>query len=167
MVADPAAITSAVLAGTAAVVSGFSFWFVQRREERVWRRDAMIDTLVVFFDSSFAGIGQRALDTRRSGEDMGAYDAKRSSSHRAQIDALTRLRLIAPDAVVAGAERLHEADHGVHDALLLDTEVPTDEKWNELRRVQSEARDQLLNVSRNALDLGKAIPIGHIGHVGT
>jgi hypothetical protein len=75
------------------------------------------------------------------------------------MDALTRLRLLAPADVVAAAERLHTADHRVQSDALNKPKLPLVAQWAELREEQRTAREQLLVVARRALGLGPAQPI--------
>ncbi|MDX6240747.1 MAG: hypothetical protein QOG10_5567 [Kribbellaceae bacterium] len=56
----------------------------------------MVDTLVVFLDANFAGGDQRVLDARSWHADLAEYRIKAVDAHVRQIDALTRLRLLAP-----------------------------------------------------------------------
>lgn len=60
-------IIAAVAASLAAVLSGFGLWLGWRREDRKWRRDALVDTLVQILDSSFASPGSGLMQKRREG----------------------------------------------------------------------------------------------------
>jgi hypothetical protein len=138
----------------AAVLSGPTLVVTSRRDERRWRREAIIDTLVIFLDASFVR-GTRGT--------VPADIAKRRrasvEAHDRQLDALTRLRLLAPNKVVVAAEQLHQADHEVHDRAFADQQL-SEHQLTPVREAQARARNNLLDASRTALGLGPAQTVG-------
>ena len=167
MVAGLPEVVAAVAACIAAVLSGAALVVGGKRDERRWRREAMTDTLVAFLDASFAGAGQRSYDARLRGDDMTQFRTIAVESHQQRIESLTRLRLLAPAAVVTAAERLHDADNAVHTAALNDVAVPDPDHWAELRGAQQEARERLLTAARNSLGLGPAQRISRTARITT
>lgn len=149
------AIVSAIAATIAAVLAGATLYVNGRREQRSWRREAMIDSLVTFMDSSFDGAGQRVRRLRTDGRDINTYLETTKELEAKQLAVLTRLRLIAPSGVVVAAERLREADYQVHRALLQAQTMPTEESWKLLRDEQRAARSDLLEQARRTLDLDR------------
>lgn len=161
----PAPVVAAVATCAAAVFSALSLIVAGRREQRKWRRDSLVEALVDFIGGSFAGGGQRVLDARRRGEPLDGHRASTEAAHGRQTESLTRLRLIAPAAVVVAAERLHEADHAVHDAALDGpVEDPEPDRWARLRQDQARARESLLDSARRSLREGAGPPVRHRHH---
>lgn len=158
------AVSAAELsAGAALVAAGFSgttLWLTGHRDERKWRREAMVETLVQFFAASFVGLSRQALSAREQGEDLEPFRNKYDAFHGTQMDALTRLRIIAPNNVISAAEKLHEADDAVRDSIFLSTVELSEEERRDLRRRRTEAREALLDAARKTLGLGKSHPIG-------
>lgn len=58
-------LIAAVAATVAAVLAGISLWLSGSRDERRWRRDALLDTVVQFLDASFAAPGGLSLEAAR------------------------------------------------------------------------------------------------------
>lgn len=156
-----APLIAAVAASMAAAFSLVTLWVSGRREQRKWRRDTLVEALVDFVSGSFAGGGQRVLQARLDGESLEPHRVKTKEAHSRQTEALTRLRLLAPWAVIVAAERLHEADHAVQDRVLGESEVPADAEWTHLRHEQALARTELLNAARRALGERDGPPVGH------
>jgi hypothetical protein len=152
-------IVAAVAASLAAVLSGVSLWLGGRREERRWRREALVDTLVQFLDSSFASPGDVLMRKRLAGTLSDEDHRSAEQAHLIGISALTRLRVTASAAVVEQAERLHMADDTGSDMVLVNTELPGDDEWNQMVRERRGLRDLLLSASRSELGLGSAKPI--------
>ncbi|MGW7680908.1 hypothetical protein ACWGID_09240 [Kribbella sp. NPDC054772] len=153
-------LIAATAACIAAVLSGLSLFVGGRREERRWRREAMTDTLVTFLDASFSGPGQRVYDARSRRDDLSEHRHESELARRTEIDALTRLRLLAPSDVVLAAERLHEAGHQVSSAVFASNGLPSEEEWQQLRLRRRGAREELLDTARKTLGLGPAQAIG-------
>lgn len=152
-------LVAAVAATLAAVFSGFSLWLGGRREERKWRRDAIIDTLVQLLDSSFASPADVLMGKRRAGALTDEDRRAAEEAHELGISALTRLRVIAGTSVVEQAELLHMADDAGSDMVFVDRQLPEDHVWEDVVRTRRELRDKLLAVSRQDLGLGPARPI--------
>lgn len=159
-------IVAAVAASLAAVLSGLGLWLGGRREERRWRRDAIVDTLVQFLDSSFASPGDVLMRKRRAGELSDDDRQLAAQAHMAGISALTRLRVIAGTSVVEEAELLHMADDTGSDMVLLHAEPPDEIVWSRIVEERRQRRNRLLNASRKELGLGPAKQI-HPGRART
>lgn len=152
-------VLAAAAATIAAVLSGLGLWVGGRREERRWRRDALVDALVQVLDSSFASPGEELM-RRRSRGDLTTEDrAAAAEAHAAGISALTRLRLMAGPDVVEAAELLHMADDTGSDMVLSQAEVPDEATWSALVGERRALRDRLLSAARRELGLGPARPI--------
>lgn len=149
-------IVAAVAASLAAVLSGFSLWIGGRREERRWRRDAIVDTLVLLLDSSFASPGDVLMRKRKAGTLSDEDRHLAAQAHTAGISALTRLRVIASPAVVEEAEHLHMADDTGSDMVLEHPDIPDDLAWSRMVEERRRRRDRLLHASRKELGLGPA-----------
>jgi len=115
-------VDSAIVAGAAAtlaaILSGITLWTTGRREERKWRREALLDTIVQFLDGSFDLPGNQACNRRRAGESLEGLNDQASAAFQRSANALTRLRVLAPSAVVATAERVHDIDDQAIAALV-------------------------------------------------
>jgi hypothetical protein len=109
----------------------------------------MVDTLVEFLGASFAGGGQRALDARRNGADLSAFELRLRRPIARSDWRFDQAATAGPAEVVAAAEQLHEADHAVHYAALDDPAIPSPERWRALRDSQAAARSGLLDASRS------------------
>lgn len=149
-------LLAAVAASVAAILSGISLWAGGRREETKWRRDAIIDTLVSFLDSSFASPGDVLMRKRRAGALTDEDRTNADQAHTDGISALTRLRVIAGADVVSCAEELHMADDAGSELVLSGQELPTEDEWKRIVARRRELRDRLLEVARKELGLGPA-----------
>lgn len=149
-------LLAAVAASVAAILSGVSLWAGGRREETKWRRDAIIDTLVIFLDSSFASPGDVYMRKRRAGSLTDVERVSAEQAHATGVSALTRLRVIAGAAVVSCAEELHMADDTGSDMLLLSAQLPSEQEWDRVVAQRRELRDRLLEAARKELGLGPA-----------
>jgi hypothetical protein len=90
---------------------------------------------------------------------MDEYRQQASKAHDRQTDVLTRLRIIAPPAVVEAAEALHKVDHRVADTALASSAVPDNDTWQRLRQDQSSAQSAFVDQARRSLRLGPGAPI--------
>lgn len=158
-------IIAAVAASLAAVLSGFGLWLGWRREDRKWRRDALVDTLVQILDSSFASPGSGLMQKRREGALSEKDRELAEEAHFAGISALTRLRVIASAPVVQEAEFLHMADDTAAEMVLGEGPLPEEADWVRTQDERHRRRYQLLAASRKELGLGPAKQI-HPGRVG-
>lgn len=76
----------------------------------MWRREALVDTVVAFLDASFEAPGELSLGRFRAGAYRELDEARHREAHQRMLRALTRLRVIVSADLVAAAERIHEAD---------------------------------------------------------
>jgi hypothetical protein len=163
--AEVVPVIGAVAAVIAAVLAGVSVWATGRREERRWARDALVDTFVAYLQSSFSNDARAALEERQSANpDQQVVAALRSScnaAHDAQMQALTRLRLLGTPSAVAAAERLHTADHEVTRYAFETNRPNSDDRWRDLRAQQRQSREAVIEAARAALGLGDTAPIEH------
>ena len=157
-------ILSAVAATIAAAFAGLTLYVSGRREHLQRIRESLVNSYENYLTASFDAPGRRGLQARLRGDEgeaLEGYRRQAANAHRRQTATLTRLRMIAPSAVVAAAEALHEADHAVVDAALDGSDVPGDDIWTQLRTMQWEARSAFVDQVRRSLRLGPSAPIGH------
>jgi hypothetical protein len=83
---DPIA---AIAASVAAALSGATLWITSSRDERRWRRDALVDTLVRLLDASFAIPGGWVLDIRRQNRLTPQHRQAAQEAHTSSLTALT------------------------------------------------------------------------------
>ena len=108
---DLPSILSAIAAAIAAVLAGLGLYVSGRREHRQWLRNSLVDSYVNYLTASFESGGREVLQARLRGEQiasLGEYLQQASKAHDRQSDVLTRLRLIAPPAVVEAAVALQQ-----------------------------------------------------------
>jgi hypothetical protein len=154
-------LVGAIAASAAAVLSGITLWFTAHRDERRWRRDALVDTLVQLLDASFALPDTVAFEARRTGKDLESVRDAARVAHDQLVSALTRLRVLASTTVVEKAEALHSMDDAAIDVVLSHdaTPLPSIEEWRNLVDRRRAARTDLLSASRKSLGLGPARPL--------
>lgn len=150
-----AQILTAVAATLAAVFSGLTLYVGGVREERRWRRDVLVDTVVQFLDASFFTPGFIYWDSRRRGM-LSDDDRDRAiRTHADALTALTRLRVLASAEVVACAERLQMADAHAYEMVVLEEgSLPDPTEWGKLEELRMERRLDLLNAVREEFGLG-------------
>ena len=159
---DLPSILSAIAAAIAAVLAGLGLYVSGRREHRQWLRNSLVDSYVNYLTASFESGGREVLQARLRGEQiasLGEYLQQASKAHDRQSDVLTRLRLIAPPAVVEAAVALHTVDHLVADTALASSAVPDNDTWQQLRQHQSSAQSAFVDQVRHSLRLGQGAPI--------
>ena len=152
---------TAAAAGIAAVLSGVNLWISGRRELNRWTREALMETLVNFFDTSFKLRDScRQLIVLTPGKESEIPQLRKDivSAHDHETDTLTRLRLLAPSNVVRAAEILHEADHDVIDSYL--AEAPAEQYREALAKNQA-ARGKFIDAARSAFNLKDSAPQSH------
>lgn len=148
---------AAIAATLAAVLAAVSLGVGMAREERMWRREALVDTVVAFLDASFEAPGELSLGKYQAGAYTDLDEARHGEAHQRMLRALTRLRVIASVDVVTAAERIHAADFA--RAQMLSTRKLTEDEWSRLGRARSEARVALLASARKAMGLKSAAVI--------
>src|SRR3954452_21205990 len=110
VVADTAAIVAAGGAIAAAALSALTLYVTGKREQTKWRRDAVIESIVEFTSGSYGRFSERAFNARRARESIERYVQRADDGLRRQNAALTRLRLLASNEVVARAEAVQRED---------------------------------------------------------
>lgn len=158
-------VLSAIAATIAAVLAGLTLYLAGQREHRQWIRHSLVDSYVSYLTASFDSGARKAFEARLRGESLAALgDHQRQAAevHGQQTAILTRLRMIAPSAVVTAAEALHEADHAVVDAVLDAPAMPDERIWEQLRSTQWSARSAFVDQARSSLGLGSGAQIGLI-----
>lgn len=151
-----AQVLTAAAASLAAVFSGLTLYFGGVREERRWRREVLVDTVVQYLDASFFTPGFIYWDSRRRGT-LASDDRDRAiRTHADALTALTRLRVLASPDIVACAEKLHVADAHVYEMVVLEEgSLPDSTEWGKLEDLRMERRLDLLNAVREEFGLGR------------
>jgi len=156
------AVTAAA-AGLAAVLAGVNLYVSGRRELHKWTREALIDALVVFLDTSIKQSGLcEAAASWSSLPDLERDHLRRAviAAHDLQTETLTRLRLLAPSRVVIAAEALHRAGHELVSICFIEPTQSPEVNESTLLLVQR-ARQQFLESARSTLRLTDMAAIGH------
>jgi hypothetical protein len=110
-------LIGAVTAGAAvlaAALAAVNLYITGRREIHKWTREALVEALVLFLDTSIKQGGMCAAERSwDSLPDSERYRIRRDviAVHDLQTEILTRLRLLAPSRVVTAAQAVHEAGH--------------------------------------------------------
>lgn len=164
MFPDVIAASAAVIA---AVLSGVTLWVTGRRSETAWIRSALVDALERFAQSSFdrRRAAREVMESRREGSAPATWAALQHDcreSHRAQSDCLTRLRLLAADAVVQAAEDLAVHDYQLEQLTLTTCDAPTasdEEQWEHMRQANDAVKRKFVLAARQSLRIrgGKEI----------
>lgn len=158
-------IVAASAAGLAAILSAVNLYVSGRRELDQWSREALVETIVKFLDTSWRLRGFfEALLTESVGDTQQSLrsHARIVAAHDLETENLTRLRLLAPSNVVETAEALHEMDHRIIDAYFADS------RETAFRDAVTEARDarlQFIKAARSAFRLRGVAAITH-SHLG-
>jgi hypothetical protein len=165
---NSAQLISALITGVAAVLaatlSGVTLWTTGRREERRWRREALLDTIVEFLDGSFDLPGNQAYNQLRAGADLNSLPDSTAVNLRRCASALTRLRVLASSHVVTTAERVHNIDDRAITLLLKSETVPSMPDWLEITDRRREAREAFLDAARDALGLDSSAGLAPSRH---
>jgi hypothetical protein len=153
----------------AIIISIVTYVVTNRRDDKHWLRDHLLQACVEFLDGSFARYSKRTYLVRMASRNgaidvLGKLDEYRTRADdglRRQNAALTHLRLLASDRVVKAAEAVMRADEDVQRRV----ENPDDkvESWEELNRPRQEARRQFMSAYRREFKLDEAVPIEHPG----
>ena len=163
--ADITSVLGAGAAAVAAVLAGANFLQAERREQRRWVHEALVEAYVAFLDASFdlGRVARKMVDVRKdSGTDQerAATIAEADRLHAKQTETLTRLRVPASDPVVRAAETLHGRDHGVTD-LSRTVETLDDAAMKTAITVREAARRQLIGAARRSMRLTGGVPFEH------
>ena len=149
-------LTSAVAASVAAMLSGLTLWMTVLREERRWRRDALVHVLADFLDASFSRPGHRAFQALQEGAAVEQYLALADEAVSLQVRSLTRLRLLGSRQLVECAITLFDVENEIHHALLVDPALPQPLDFGNLYERRRRARTAVLRAARSSLRLGRA-----------
>lgn len=152
-------VISAFAAATAAILAGVNLWYTGRREERRWRRDSLVDTIVSFLDGSFKLPGNMAYNHLAVGGDPTEIKAQSEQGFLECANALTRLRVLASPDVVQRAHELHDLDDVIRAALLGGGPIPTPETWIDTADKRMAARTALINAARRDLGLDDGVAL--------
>ena len=124
--ADIAGVIGAAAATLAASFSGAGLYLSGRREERRWRREALLDGVQLLvelsFDRSFAAVQGIRSRAGLEGGDMEELRRTEAERHFEFDSILSRLRLLAVDAVVDAAVDVH-----LHDNRLVELGLSSDQ----------------------------------------
>ncbi len=156
-----------VTIGAAAIAAGLSFAnlvVTVRRDEKRWRRESLVDTIVRFMDGSFSLPGNRAYRLLREGGDLGEVRRAAALGFAECETALTRLRILAPNNLIEKVEVLHELDDRITDRLLSSQAPPSREEWIPMADARMEARTAVLDAARDGLGLKPARPFHPTRH---
>lgn len=159
-----AATTAAVLAGLNLVVSG-------RREKAQWARQALADAFVAYMDASFeCGLLCREATVVRLGQAERPTDrldelrARLDLAHDAQLQALTRLRLLSTRGVAAAAQGLHTTEHDLVTLCFDGPDELDQPAITEARERLRRARELMIGAARLSMHLrGESDPEGRTG----
>jgi hypothetical protein len=140
-------------AGLAAALAGLNLYLSGRRELDKWTRDALVDIFALFLDTSFKHASACGRILSDSPPQLERQQLQRDilEAHSAASQALTRLRLLAPPAVVTNAIALLEVEYLLAEPCF--TGRPAQDNTFELIRAIRKARAQLLVSARSALGL--------------
>jgi hypothetical protein len=159
-----ATIFSAVALG----ISIISVWIAGRREQRKFLRDTNLAVLIDFLQASFDGSIQLAWNHRNStnpsSDYLTALRQQWETATSSKLRALTKLRLTAPDEVIAAAYALHEYEQKFH-GIVLDESKPNikETEYRTRKNEQNALRDALVDSARESLHVPKSQPIGYTG----
>lgn len=156
----------AIAATIAAILAGLNLWVVGKREERRWTREALVDVLVAYLQTSFRNEARAILEGRLRGcteQQLALWRGTCDDAHADQMQTLTRLRLLAPASLIAAAEELHTADHEVTTYASEVPDADVGPAWQDLRQRQRSAREAVIVHGRTAIGVGNGAAIGHWG----
>jgi hypothetical protein len=157
-------VLGAGAAAVAAVLAGANFLQADRREQRRWVHEALVEAYVAFLDASFDldKVARRIVKARNDPDtdQEEAAIAEADRLHTKQTETLTRLRVLASDSVVRAAESLHGRDHGVTD-LSRTVNALDDATMEKARTLRKAAREHLIDAARRSMRLPTGVPIGH------
>lgn len=155
-----------ILSIAALVFSVFSLWVAQRQVQQKFLRDTNLAVLIDFLQGSFDGSIQLAWNHRNNTNPNPDYLTKLGQQWETaasnKLRALTKLRLTAPDEVIAAAHALHEYEQEFHGIVLDESNPNIDEDEYRTRKIkQNSLRDALVTEARRSLRVPKSQPIGY------
>jgi hypothetical protein len=151
-------IATLTAAALAALLSGISLFLTGRREDKRWKREVLVDTMVSFFDASFAYVDRAAFRAAEAGHNLEWYKDRALDAHATQLRELTRLRFLARRGVLKRAFKLHDVEDELFEHVF--NEQPNEQTFEELETERSKARTKLFNASRRNLGLWNTSKIG-------
>lgn len=152
-------LIAAVAATIAAILGAVSLWLSGNREERKWRRDELVGTVVAFLDSSFAAPGEYSLEKFQRGHYLPSDAQNHEQKHQEMLSALTRLRVLAPPNMIRSAETIHACDNERRMMLSNSVNQLDVEQWHDAGKMRNAARLRFLSEARKTLKLGPAIDV--------
>jgi hypothetical protein len=114
---DWTGLATLVAAVAAAFLSAASLVWSGRLEDRRWKREVLVHTVVSYFDASFDPVYTAAFDAQQAGGDLSSHKSRALDAHAIELRALTRLRFLAKRKVVERAFILHHIENEIYDAL--------------------------------------------------
>ena len=141
----------------------------RRREDLKWKREVLLETLVSFFDASFAFGSTPAFMARRAGESPESLERYRGvvlDAHLVKMTALTRLQFLAKPKVLQCAFELHKIEGELYDALFREHGQLDESEWQQLLVRRRDARTNLFNAARRnmglrpTVDVSPPVPVG-------
>ncbi|MDF8265738.1 hypothetical protein [Luteipulveratus flavus] len=137
---------------------------VRTGETTAWLRDSLYQVVHDALDSSFeissASREGRRLRAAAASQELLQLELDRAhQAHETLIECLTKMRLLAPAALVQAGELLHDVHHElVNHAFFLDEDV---DAWRSARESGRSSREMFISGARIPLGLdGSAVPIG-------
>jgi hypothetical protein len=140
-------------AGIAAVLAGVNLYVSGRRELDKWTRETLIETLAAFLDGSFNHSNACSAIFVFSSENQERNQLRSViiTAHDAEIEALTRLRILAPPALVEAALVLLEAEYSLAEHCFGD--VIQSDAYHVLSDSTKQCRTRFIETARSALGL--------------
>jgi hypothetical protein len=149
-------------AGLAAILAAVNLYVTGRREHNKWTRDTLVELFVTFLDASFRH--SRACSALiRATPGYGEPHQLRIAvlaAHDAELEALTRLRLLAPSRVVAAAQALLTSEHQLAASSLSNSTSLDEDDIRRLYVPVQRARAEFLASTRTTLRVREAAGTG-------
>jgi hypothetical protein len=147
----------------AIMISVVTYVVTNRRDDKKWLRDHLLEACVKFLDGSFDRYSKRAYLTRVESlqgiaASLGKLDVYRKRADdglRQQNDALTHLRLLASARIVDAAIEVMKEDAAV--AEWFGDPDETVASWEALNQPRQEARKKFLDAYRTEFKLDPAV----------
>jgi hypothetical protein len=130
-----------------------------RREDLRWKREVLSETMVSFFDASFAFGSTPAFNARQAGESVELYREEVLDAYAVKMKALTRLRFLAKPKVLESAFELHDIEGQLYDALFRENVQLNEDQWQDLLERRRAARTKLFTAARQNLGLRPTVAV--------